>query len=135
MAKLTINKNLEKYEKSLFELGAHAEGIIKASVYDAAGMVVESIKSRCPHDSGDLQASCCLTPFKNEKGYVHTKVTFGGYDSKGTPNILKARVLESGRSDQTGKNPFVRKGVDAVKAAATARIEKELEKRINDFMK
>ena len=139
MAKITV-PNLEKYEHQLAELGAHAEGVCKYAVYDAAAMVADSVKQNCPVGKGaeHLRDSIVLIPFQNEDGYVYTKVDFVGYDEKGTPQRLKARVLESGRSGPkgiTGKHAFVRKAVDKVKKAAEFSIEMNLEKQLKKYFK
>lgn len=137
MAKITI-PNLAEYEKKIAKLGAAAEGVCKYAVYEAAGMVVEAIKQNTPVDSGDLRDSCGLTDFKNDKGYIYTQVVFPGYDSKGVPNPVKARVLESGRSSSkgvVGKHPFIRKAVDSVKKAAQFSIETNLNKKLEELMK
>lgn len=138
MAKITI-PNLAEYEKKIAKLGAAAEGVCKYAVYEAAGMVVEAIKQNTPVDSGDLRDSCGLTDFKNDKGYIYTQVVFPGYDSKGVPNPVKARVLESGRSSPSGgktqKHPFVRPAVNRVKKAAEFSIEANLDKQLKKYFK
>ena len=133
MAKIEFD-GFEEYRKQLKKLGANVEGVIKYAVYDAAGMVADSIKAATPVDTGALQNSVGLTDFKNEGGYVYTKVVFNGYDDRGVPNAIKARVLESGSSNRT-KHPFIRPAVNRVKSAAVFSIEMQLDKKINELMK
>lgn len=132
MAKIEFG-GIEEYEKKLAALGAAAEGVCKYAVYDAAGMVVEAIKDNTPVDTGDLRDSAALTHFANDNGFVYTKVVFDGYDSKGVPNQIKARVLESGSSTRT-KRPFIRPAINRVKRAAELSIETALNKKIDEIM-
>ncbi len=141
MAKIEF-PGIGEYQKLLASLGASAEGVCKYAIYDAAGVVIDEIKARTPVDeesksgSGDLRDSWCLTHMQNNEGFVYTKVDCPGYDRKGVPNRIKARVLTSGRSDQSGrkKNPFVRQAVNAVKSKAISLIEFNLDKKINEIM-
>lgn len=126
-------KGMADYEKRLAALGPAAEGICKYAIYDAAGMVVEAIKQNTPVDTGDLKDSVGLSAMQNKDGYIYTKVTFNGYDRKGTPNAIKARVLESGSSTRQ-KHPFVRQAVNRVKAQAVESIAKNLNFKIEEIM-
>ena len=132
MAKIQM-EGLDEYMKRLREMGASVEGSIKRAVYPAAGMVIEAIKANTPVDSGDLRDSAALRVFKNDNGFVYTQVTFEGYDEKGHPNPVKARVLESGSSTRQ-KHPFIRPAVNRVKAQAEAMIAAEFEKICDEKM-
>ena len=135
MAKIEF-EGIDEYAKQLDALGAAAEKACKYAAYNAAGMVIDAIKSNCPADTGDLRESMILTEFRNDDGFVYTKVDFAGYDEKGVPNRLKARVLESGRSDRPGyKHPFIRPAVNRVKGAAQIEIERSLDYFIKNIMK
>ena len=132
-------EGIDKYQKQLSELGRHTDGIIKYAVYDAAGMVCDAIKDNCPESGdkrtqGDLKRSIGLSDFKNDDGYIYTQVMFSGYDRKGTPLDLVARVLESGKSTKR-KHAFIRPAVDKVKRAAEFAIEKALDEKIKQYMK
>jgi HK97 gp10 family phage protein len=133
MAKIEFD-GFEEYRKQLLKLGTSIEGVIKYAVYDAAGMVADSIKANAPADTGALRNSIGLTDFKNDGGYVYTQVVFSGYDGRGVPNVLKARVLESGSSTRA-KHPFVRPAVNRVKSAAEYSIEMKLDEKMNELMK
>ena len=127
------------YQKQLDKLGRAAPGICKYAVYDAAGMVCDAIKDNCPESDdkrtqGDLKRSIGLTGFRNDEGFIYTKVVFSGYDRKGTPLDLIARVLESGKSTKK-KHAFIRPAVSKVKKAAEFAIEKALNEKINQYMK
>lgn len=110
-------KGITEYQKQLDELGKKgADAAIRYAIYRPAGMVLEEIKKNTPVDTGDLRDSVTLSRMKEKDGFIYTQIMFVGYDRKGAPNVVKARVLESGRSgSKTGKHPFVRKSVNAVK--------------------
>lgn len=133
MAKIEM-EGLDEYMKKLTDLGASVEGSIKRAVYPAAGMVIEAIKANTPVDTGGLRDSAALRTFRNDAGYVYTQVTFDGYDERGNPNPVKARVLESGSSTRK-KHPFIRPAVNRVKLAAEFMIEQEFVKICEEKMK
>lgn len=133
MAKIEM-EGLDDYMKKLSDLGASVEGSIKRAVYPAAGMVIEAIKANTPVDTGGLRDSAALRTFRNDAGYVYTQVTFDGYDERGNPNPVKARVLESGSSTRK-KHPFIRPAVNRVKLAAEFMIEQEFVKICEEKMK
>lgn len=126
-------EGLDEYIKKLNDLGASVEGSIKRAVYPAAGMVIEAIKANTPVDTGGLRDSAALRTFKNDNGYVYTQVTFDGYDERGHPNPVKARVIESGSSTRQ-KHPFIRPAVNHVKLAAEFMIEQEFVKICEEKM-
>jgi HK97 gp10 family phage protein len=66
---------------------------------------------------------------KDGGGDWNTKIGFDGYDSKGVPNQLKARVLESGSSKQP-KRPFVRPAVNATKVKAQAEMARVVDEEL-----
>ena len=132
MAKIEM-EGLDEYIKKLSDLGASVEGSIKRAVYPAAGMVIEAIKANTPVNTGGLRDSAALRTFRNDAGYVYTQVTFDGYDERGNPNPVKARVLESGSSTRQ-KHPFIRPAVNRVKLAAEFMIEQEFVKICEEKM-
>lgn len=133
MAKIEF-KGADEYIKKLREMDSRITGIIKYAVYPAAGIVADAVRANTPEDTGDLRDSLVLTDFKNEDGFIFTEIDFVGYDSKGVPNLLKARTLESGRHKKH-KHPFVRPAVDRVKKAAELSIEMNLNKKLEEIMK
>lgn len=132
MAKIEM-EGLDEYMKKLSDLGASVEGSIKRAVYPAAGMVIEAIKANTPVNTGGLRDSAALRTFKNDSGFIYTQVTFDGYDERGNPNPVKARVLESGSSTRQ-KHPFIRPAVNRVKLAAEFMIEQEFVKICEEKM-
>lgn len=119
-------KELDRMEHSIVP-------ICKMGAYDGAGMLADAIKSACPSDTGSLKDSLGISRMTTSDGGVTVSIGFDGYDEKGAPNQLKARVLEHGSSTRP-KHPFIRPAVSRTKAAAqaamAAKIETEIQKTI-----
>ena len=117
-------KGIDAYIEQLKALDKDADKAIRYAIYPGADVVADEIKAHIPvsddpRSSGDLAKSMVLTPMVDRDGFIFTQVKFAGYDSKGVPNQLIARVLESGRSGtHTGKHPFIRPVVNQVKKRA-----------------
>lgn len=135
MAKIEF-KGLEAYQKQIAELEnpKTVAAMCKYSIYDAAGMVTDEIKKETPVDSGDLRDSIALETMTTRDGFTYTKIDFSGYDSNGTPNMLKARVIESGTS-HVPKKPFVRPTVRRVTKLAEFMMDKAVNEYLSKFMK
>ena len=96
----------------------------KKAIYQGAKVVADKISSGIPKDTGDLEKSFGITPIERDKdGNWNAKIGFDGYDSKGVPNQLKARAIESGTS-KIQKRPFVRPAVNATKTKAVEAMKK-----------
>ena len=128
MAKMSIFAG-EEYMIQLSKIAGETEEIAKKAIYAGANIVADRIKSNLrgvlsSAATGELLKSFGLTPIaKDKNGDYNTHVGFDGYSGraskaypKGTPNQLKARVLESGTSRQK-KRPFVRPAIKSTKAA------------------
>ena len=137
MAKITC-PNLDVYSRRLQSLSKATDGLLKYASYDAADIVCGAVKAATPEKSGDLREHCILVPYENKDGYVYTKVTYAGYDEEGAPNIVKARVLEHGRSKVdggiTGKHPYIAKAVRSVKKRAEESIRRRLDEKLDELM-
>lgn len=157
MAKMEI-KGLTEYANMLDKLGANAPEITKKVVYTGAGVVADEIKKRLQENlndpayvgkgsgelgvkstmlsgrqgqTGDLLASFGVSPIQVDRdGNTNAKIGFEGYDSKGVPNALKARAMESGTSKLKAR-PFVRPTVNAVKGKVQQVMGKKLEEEIS----
>ena len=129
MARMTFMPG-EDYAIKLSRLATNSEEITKKAIYEGAKIVADEIKARTPRDSGDLADSLGITPISRDNdGNWTAKVGFDGYDSRGVPNQLKARVIESGTSTQK-KKPFVRPAVNATKKRVTKKMEEVIEDEI-----
>lgn len=138
MAKIEF-KGIDKYVSLMKSLEADTEAICKAAVYDGAGILADAIRAEYSHIShpyggADLMEHLVITSIRNDKGFVNTKITIGGYLQSGKPAPLVARVMESGNSHQ-GKKPFVRPAVSRVKKQCEAAMEKKVDKILRDIVK
>lgn len=131
-------KGIEQYQKQLQKLGNQEtiDKMCRYSIYDAAGYVLEEIKKATPTDTGDLRNSLATTQMKKDAGFIFEKLEFAGYDRKGVPNMLKARAIESGTSDQRiKKRPFVRPTVRKCKQLAEFMMDKAVNEYLSNFIK
>ena len=138
-------KGIKQYEKALAALSDYKTVVkmCKYSLYDASSMMLDELKKATPvgddpRTSGDLRDSLITTPMKDDNGFVSERITFVGYDRKGTPNMLIARTLESGRSGPrgiTGKHPFVRQTVRRCTNLAEFMIDKSINEYLSHFIK
>ena len=139
MAKFQL-KGLQEYVDKLavLESPSAVAKILKYAIWPGAGIVADSIKAATPVgkiDGGDLRDSMILSSFRDKDGYIYTRVLWEGYDHNGTPNALKANVLEAGRSDGKGKHQFIHAAVKRVQKQAEAEIKKALLEKIDQIMK
>lgn len=128
------------YVDQLEKLGSGAVGVMKKGTYDGAAIIADEVRKglraaiRHPDESsGDLERSMFLAHMVDENGYIYTEIGFAGYDSKGVPNILKARAMESGTSRQP-KTPFIRKAFNSAKERCMAAMQKTVDDEIKKIM-
>ena len=136
MAKFKFT-GIEEYTASLEKIGGkNAVGVLKYAVYPGAAVVANSIRSALEghRDTGDLQKSLTLATMRNDDGYVNTKVTFAGYDRKGTPNAIKAAALESGTSRGQKATHVISHAVKGSTEKAISEMSKALDEKIGQIM-
>ena len=138
MAKFKF-EGIDKYLETLESLGRdNTEKILKYAVYPGAGIVADAIRAEieAKHKrDGDLADSLNLAIMRNDNGYIYTKVTFVGYDDKGTPNAIKAAALESGTSDgRQSATHFISQTVKRVESKAVEAMSKALDEKIGQIM-
>ncbi len=145
MARMTFKAG-DEYSLKLSKLAANGlqDEIAKKAIYAAAGIVTDRIRAELnwtiggnenSKSTGDLEDSLGIAKIDLDKtGNWNTKIGFDGYDRKGVPNQLKARVLESGTST-IKKRPFVRRAVNATKDNAQNEMAKVIDKEIAKIMK
>lgn len=128
---------IDHYIESLEKIGGKgATGVIKYAVYPGAGIFADAVKAEIlahHSDSGDMAESMGLSTMRNENGFINTRLNFAGYDSKGTPNALKAAVLESGTSKKKGTH-FLSKTVKRVQASVEKAMEAAFDEKIKQIM-
>lgn len=138
MARMTFQAS-EDYASRLSKLAAHTDGIAKKAIFRGADILADEIRANLhgilsPDATGDLENALGITPIERDaQGNWNAKIGFDGYDRNGTPNQLKARVLESGTTKHK-KHGFVRKAVNAKKQAAIAEMGKVIETEIKEQM-
>ena len=137
-------EGIDKYQALLNDLGAKATGCIKRAVFVGSDVVINQIRRNLEginhKDTGSLLKSLGLQKMTDKNGFISTKVgwTAGGedYDSKGTPNALKAAALESGVSGKNyPKTHFISRAVKAATAPANERMSKQLDHDIEAINK
>ena len=141
MARITFKLG-EAYTLKLSQLSASSEEIAKKAIYAAAEIVTDEIRENLEanlagstQSTGALEDSLGISPIQTDKdGFLNTKIGFDGYDEKGVPNQLKARVMESG-SSKVQKRPFVRPAVIATKKAAQDAMQKVVDEELEKIMK
>lgn len=141
MAKITFNLG-EDYMLRLEKLADRSEETIKIAIYEGAGTLTDQIRenleanlSGSEQSTGALEASLGISPvIQDRDGVWNAKIGFDGYDEKGVPNQLKARVMESG-SSKIQKRPFVRPAVDASKKAVEAAMQQVIDEETEKIMK
>ena len=141
MARMTF-KARDDYALKLSALGAGSVDVAKKAIYQAAEIVTDKIRenleanlSGSVQSTGALAASLGITPIRTDKnGIINAKIGFDGYDGKGVPNQLKARVMESG-SSRVQKRPFVRPAVNATKKTAVEAMQKVINEEAEKIMR
>lgn len=136
MAKFKF-EGIEEYTASLEKIGGkNAERVLKYAVYPGAGVVADAVRKAAEQykDTGDLLESLTLSKMRNDSGYINTLLMFSGYDSKGTPNPLKANALESGTSRGQKATHFISNAVKSVKERAISEMSKALDEKIGQIM-
>lgn len=141
MARMTFKAG-EEYALKLSALASGSEQAAKKAVYQAAGIVADKIRANLEanlagsdQSTGALADSLGITPVTMDRdGVWNAKIGFDGYDAKGVPNQLKARVMESGTS-KIRKRPFVRPAVNATKKAAVEAMQRVIDEETEKIMK
>lgn len=161
MAKMTFKAG-DDYALKLSRFAARSPEIAKKALYAAAAIVTDEVRKNLealPEDTfrylrdneiftgvsksqkKDLLDSLGITPVDTDKkGDWNVKVGFDGYGSmptkkytKGVPNPLLARAIESGSSVRK-KTPFVRPAVKATKAAAVEAMNRVIDAETKKIM-
>ena len=139
MASKIMLKSTADLQIRLEKLASKSDEIARKAVYVGAGIMADQIRANLQKNlagsdltQGDLIDSLGISsPKVDQDGGINSKVGFDGYDSNGVPNVLKARVMESGSSKQQ-KKPFIRPAIpqarERAKKAMVAVIEAEYDK-------
>ncbi len=141
MARITF-KSGDDYALRLMKTANRSEELMKRSIYAGAKVLADKIRDNLEAglagsktSTGALAASLGITPITEDRsGYWNAKIGFDGYDGRGVPNQLKARVLESG-SSQVKKRPFVAPALRASRKTALEAMAKVIDDEIKKNMK
>lgn len=159
MAKMTF-KGLDVYVQHLSKLDNNTDQYIGKAIYKGADVVADSIKNAInslPTDNSFKKTGLKSGPTSIQKeGLVHSfgiskmrrdgsalnvKIGFDGYNrvvtkrwSKGQPNAMVARSIESGTSFMQ-KNSFVSKGTRSAKSQCEEVMKKTIDEEIEKLMK
>lgn len=135
-------KTADEYALKLSRLATNSDKIAKKAIYEGAGIVADQIRSNLnsvledsTQSTGELEKSLGISPIQEDRsGNWNAKIGFDGYDKKGTPNALKARVLESG-SSHVQKRPFIRPAVNATRKTALNKMRQVIDEETQKQMK
>ena len=113
--------------------------IAKKALYEGMKPLADTAKSNLKavikDGNGDLVNSLGVSPIKkSESGGYDVALGVSGYDRKGVPNLLKARVLESGKSDQP-KRPWMRPAINAMRATSIKIMDQIIDVEIRKITK
>jgi len=133
MAKMKVT-GVDVYLEKLAKLGEENKRIARLAVGRASLPLAAEIKTNLrkvlagsEHSTGDLEEALGITPVADDfDGTISIKVGFDGYDRYGTPNPLKAAVLESGTS-AVKKRPFIRPAVNKTKKQVLDILQKTID--------
>lgn len=113
------------------EIRKNLEANLRDPAYVGFGESYWGMKNNTP--TGELLESFGRTPpGVDGKGNTNVKIGFEGYDSRGTPNALKARAMESGTS-WLKKRPFIRPSVNKTKRRAIDAMGKEIDNQMKIY--
>lgn len=136
-------KGFDELERALSKAGSKTTPMMKQAIYEAAGIVADSVRSSLnsavsDEATGELAKCLNINRIGAKDGVVYTSVGFDGYLSNGAPAPLVAHVLESGRSDQPGRKKThffsraVRGAQGAAIAAASQKVYEVLQKELGE---
>lgn len=139
MARLRF-RGLAEYERQLSQLQRGTDEIAGKAIYAGAETVADAIKQNIqglPSKTGTTRQGLLegfgIAPLQDDSGYLNVKIGFDGYNAKGVPNALMARVFESGTS-KVPKHPFVRPAINSSRKQAEAKMAEVLGAEINKIM-
>lgn len=135
MAKWLMH-GLDDYAAYLQKIGKNTREIMGAGVYEMAKVVADEIRKgieSLPQQTGvtkkGLKEGFGISPMEDDDGYLNVKLGFDGYNENGIPNVLMARIFESGTST-IQKHPFVRPAVNRARKRSLQRGQAAIDEKI-----
>ena len=127
---------------------SEAYPVLKASLYDGAGILANEIKQKAPDI---LKKSISVSRMDTGNGKVNTAIVFAGYSDhktkqypNGVPYAVIAAAFESGTSERHTskgysrgvfkKRPFIQPAIKTCQERAREAMQKQLDEQINDIM-
>ena len=144
MAKIEL-KGFEDYGTMIRNLEQNTEDIVKSGIYEGAKVVADAVKIQINgiRSSGPseyetkrrliqirgLEESMGISPMRNDNGFINVKIGFDGYNELGQPNVMIARVFESGTSFSS-KQPFFKRAINQSTKVCETKMKLEIDKQI-----
>ena len=133
MAYRLQTKALDELFEKLNKGAVSTQGAMKRAVYSGAEVTADAIRKSLQNalqggSSGELAKSLTIDTMDADGNMVMTRIHFAGTDAETkVPNATKAAVLESGRSDQSGrrKTEFFSSTISSTRAEALKKMEDE----------
>lgn len=133
---------LDDVQKMMETIANKSVPIAKQMVYVGADQIADAVRASLEKEvsskaTGQLANSLKLTKMRTATDGAFNNQTFIGYDDKGQPFAVIASVLESGRSDQPGRNAthFYSKAVRSAKAKAETEMQDKFDEIIEKITK
>ena len=141
MAYKISSKGFDDLEKQFAKYADKVTPMMKRAIYESAGVVADNVRSSMnkelsPEAAAALSKGLNINVIVAENGSVRTSVGFDG-EHDGKPIRLLAAVLESGRSDQSGrkKTHFFSKALRASKQTAIEAAQEEVYGYLEELQK
>lgn len=133
---------LDDVQKMMETIANKSVPIAKQMVYVGADQIADAVRASLEKEvsseaTGQLANSLKLTKMRTATDGAFNNQSFIGYDDKGQPFAVIASVLESGRSDQPGRNAthFYSKAVRSAKAKAETEMQDKFDEIIDKITK
>lgn len=140
MAMITFS-GLREYELRLSKLGKESKEIAGHAIYEGAGIVADEVKrgiESLPSVTGVTKAGLAegfgISKIQDDDGFYNVKLGFDGYNDKGEPNVMMARIMESGTS-KVPKTGFVKKAVKRSRGKCERKMAEVFDREIEKIMK
>lgn len=138
-------KGFEDYERIIWNLEQNTEDIVASSIYEGAKVVADAVKIQINGIRSDgpseyekrrrliqirgLKESMGISSMRNDNGFINVKIGFDGYNELGQPNVMIARVFESGTSFSS-KQPFFKRAINQSRKTCETKMKLEIDKQI-----
>lgn len=140
MAKIDFSR-LREYELQLAKLEKESKEIAGHAIYEGAKILADEVKrgiESLPEKTGVTKAGLIdgfgISKIQDDDGFYNVKLGFDGYNANGEPNVMMARIMESGTS-KVKKTRFVSKAVKRARGKCERKMAETLDQEIEKIMK